>query len=75
MIQSDFCLLNESGGKPHPDHHECEFDMGAYFIINGTEKVLVGQERMCDNKVYVWKASKILANKYSHIAEIRSVIL
>ena len=74
MIQSDFCLLNESGGKPHPDHHECEFDMGAYFIINGTEKVLVGQERMCDNKVYVWKASKILANKYSHIAEIRSVM-
>jgi DNA-directed RNA polymerase II subunit RPB2 len=74
MVQSDFCLLNESGGKPHPDCHECEFDMGAYFIINGTEKVLVGQERMCDNKVYIWKATKIMANKYSHVSEIRSVM-
>ena len=74
MVQSDFCLLNEASGKPHPDCHECEFDMGAYFIINGTEKVLVGQERMCDNKVYVWKTTKMVSNKYSHISEIRSVM-
>ena len=58
MLQSDFCLLNDSGNIPHPTLKECEYDMGGYFIINGTEKALVGQERMCDNRVYVWKQVK-----------------
>ena len=29
---------------------ECKYDMGGYFIVNGNEKVIVGQEKMTENK-------------------------
>ena len=50
---------------------ECEFDFGGYFIINGSEKVLVCQERQAENKPYVFYNSK-QNNKYSHIVEVKS---
>ena len=49
---------------------ECEFDEGGYFIINGTEKVLIAQERMSTNRCYVFK--KGANEKFSYVAEIRS---
>lgn len=45
-------------------------DQGGYFIINGGEKVIVAQEKMADNFVYVFK--KKPPSKYSWVAEIRS---
>ena len=44
---------------------------GGYFIINGSEKVLIAQERMANNHVYVFKKSQ--PSKYSYVAEIRCV--
>merc|ERR1711871_1463466 len=43
-----------------------------YFIINGSEKVVVCQERVAENKIYVFKANKS-SGKYSHMAEVKSV--
>lgn len=55
MVRSNFCLLH---GLPE-DHYyqlgECPYDQGGYFIINGSEKVLIAQERMAANHVYVFK--------------------
>ena len=51
---------------------ECLYDYGGYFIINGNEKVCVSQEKIAENKVYVFKTNKA-SSKYSHIAEIKSV--
>ncbi|EJT48974.1 DNA-directed RNA polymerase II subunit RPB2 [Trichosporon asahii var. asahii CBS 2479] len=55
MVRSNFCLLH---GLPD-DHfyalNECPYDQGGYFIINGSEKVLIAQERMAANTVYVFK--------------------
>ncbi len=66
MVNSKFCLLKD---YKHPE--ECENDLGGYFIINGNEKVIVGQDKIADNKVYVFLASKS-SSKYSHLAEVKS---
>lgn len=34
---------------------ECPYDMGGYFVINGSEKVLIAQERSAANIVQVFK--------------------
>jgi DNA-directed RNA polymerase beta subunit len=34
---------------------ECPYDEGGYFIINGSEKVLIAQEKMSTNHVYVFQ--------------------
>lgn len=38
--------------------HECAFDPGGYFIVNGSEKSVVAQERMVSNYVYVFETSE-----------------
>jgi DNA-directed RNA polymerase II subunit RPB2 len=48
---------------------ECEYDEGGYFIINGVEKVLIAQEKMGTNQVYVFKHQ---GPRYSWVCEIRS---
>lgn len=44
---------------------------GGYFVINGSEKVLIAQEKMANNHVYVFKKSQ--PSKYGFVAECRSV--
>lgn len=50
---------------------ECEYDNGGYFIINGSEKVLIAQEKMNNNQVYVF--AKKPPNKYQFMSELRGV--
>ena len=71
MVGSEFCVLKESRRKGRKDD-ECLYDMGGYFIINGNEKVVVGQEKMAENKVYVFENTKT-NSKYSHLSEIKSI--
>lgn len=58
MLRSKFCNLTT-----HKDYNqkECEMDPGGYFIVNGSEKVVISQDRMCDNKplVFIRKDSGI----------------
>lgn len=49
---------------------ECLYDQGGYFIINGSEKVIVAQERQACNIVLVFNVK--LNNRYSWNAQIRS---
>lgn len=37
---------------------ECVYDQGGYFIINGSEKVIVAQERQACNIVLVFSMHK-----------------
>ena len=69
MTRSKLCNL-EHNNKQH-ENKECEYDEGGYFIINGSEKVLIAQEKMNNNHVYVFQ--KKPPNKYSHVAELRSI--
>lgn len=51
MVGSKFCSLNI---RKDVDKTECEYDMGGYFIIKGSEKVVMSLERMIDNKPLVF---------------------
>ena len=77
MLRSEHCFLSTTG-KDHGglddkgimDLGECTFDQGGYFIINGSEKVLIAQERMSNNHVYCFKKKE--DHKYSWTVECRS---
>lgn len=47
MVKSKYCSLNLKGGY---NKNECDYDPGGYFIINGAEKVVISQDRICENK-------------------------
>jgi DNA-directed RNA polymerase beta subunit len=51
MLRSKYCALNIKKGY---DKSECEYDPGGYFIIYGSEKVVIPQERMVENKPLVF---------------------
>lgn len=71
MLQSSYCNLHESSENDLTDLHECPYDQGGYFIVNGSEKVLIAQEKMCTNHVFVFK--KRQPNKYAYVGEVRSM--
>ena len=72
MLKSKICILSQYKHINHNITGECSSDTGGYFIISGSEKTVIGQERAAENKVYCFKISK--ANqKWSHIAEIKSI--
>lgn len=52
MLQSNYCVLKSQNNKALTDMNEDTYDQGGYFVINGSEKVLIAQERMAANHVY-----------------------
>ena len=52
--------------------NECPYDQGGYFVINGSEKVLIAQERSAANIVQVFKKTSLVHVPY--VAEIRSAL-
>ncbi|XAR66461.1 DNA-directed RNA polymerase [Bertholletia excelsa] len=71
MLRSSYCTLYQNSEKDLTELGECPYDQGGYFIINGSEKVLIAQEKMSTNHVYVFK--KRQPNKYAYVAEVRSM--
>ena len=51
MLRSTYCLLNNLMDRDLTELNECSLDPGGYFIINGSEKVLIAQEKMAANTV------------------------
>jgi len=72
MLKSEVCVLQQYGHVPPTVTKECEFDPGGYFIINGSEKTCIGQERAAENLVQCFNTEKNI-NKWSWTAEIKSV--
>ncbi|KAI3641373.1 hypothetical protein MIR68_000503 [Amoeboaphelidium protococcarum] len=72
MVKSSYCALSSSSNHELMGMGECPYDQGGYFIINGSEKVLIAQERMANNQVYVFAKSP--PSPYSYTAEIRSAV-
>lgn len=66
MVRSKYCILSTHGSEK-----ECRYDPGGYFIVNGNEKAVICQDRIAENKTYVFTNNKVSA--YSHMAEIRSL--
>jgi len=57
MLKSKYCHLNKLDKEGLVDAGEDPDDPGGYFIINGSEKVLVNIEDLSSNRVLVEKAS------------------
>ena len=72
MLKSNICVLNQYKHFENNITGECKFDSGGYFIINGSEKTVLGQERAAENRVYCFNVSKN-NTKYTWSAEIKSV--
>ena len=72
MLKSRICVLNQYKYFENTQSGECKYDAGGYFIINGSEKTVLGQERAAENRVYVFNISKT-NTKYIWLAEIKSI--
>nr|CAH8868026.1 unnamed protein product [Trichobilharzia regenti] len=71
MLRSTYCLLSVMSDRDLAELNECPLDPGGYFIINGSEKVLIAQEKMATNTVYVFRQKD---SKYAYKTEIRSCL-
>ncbi|OJJ08658.1 hypothetical protein ASPVEDRAFT_47803 [Aspergillus versicolor CBS 583.65] len=72
MLKSKYCILKDLSEQALYNWNECPYDSGGYFIINGSEKVLIAQERSAGNTVQVFKKAPPSPTPY--VAEIRSAV-
>ncbi|KAL2222331.1 DNA-directed RNA polymerase II 138 kDa polypeptide [Thermoascus aurantiacus ATCC 26904] len=72
MLKSKYCILKDLSEQALYNWNECPYDSGGYFIINGSEKVLIAQERSAGNIVQVFKKAPPSPTPY--VAEIRSAV-
>ena len=70
MLKSNICILTQYKHVDYNTTGECKYDAGGYFIINGSEKIVLGQEKIAENKIYVFDSKN---TKYSYVAELKSV--
>lgn len=70
MVKSKYCVLTTN--MDTTNMNECRYDPGGYFIVNGNEKVVISQDRISENKTFVFTNTKT-GTAYSHLGEIRSV--
>lgn len=72
MLKSSICILEQYKHISPNVSGECKMDSGGYFIINGSEKTCLGQERAAENLVQCFNISKN-NTKWDWLAEIKSV--
>lgn len=72
MLRSRICILEQYKHLSNAASGECSMDPGGYFIITGSEKTCLGQERAAENNVQCFKAPKS-NSKYSWTCEVKSV--
>lgn len=68
MLHSCLCILNNQEPEVLQEMGECPYDQGGYFILDGKEKVIVAQERIATNRIFINKSKDI---KYSYEGLIR----
>ena len=71
MLGSSLCLL-----KDYPmslgEVGECSNDPFGYFIVHGSERTILCQEKVADNRIMVFFNKKTAA-KYTHSVEVKSL--
>ena len=73
MVKSNACILHTFNEQKLIDHQEDPMDPGGYFIINGSERVIVGLEDLSYNKIIV--DSEKSGGKIVHKAKVYSSII
>ena len=72
MLKSDLCVLSQYNHLNNNVTGECKMDPGGYFIINGSEKTCIGQERAAENQIYFFNINKN-NTKWDWSAEMKCV--
>ena len=72
MVRSQLCYLDGMSEDELLQHNEDPFDPGGYFIINGTERVLISLEDLVGNRILTTKEgkedmiiSKVFSSRYT----------
>ena len=72
MVGSKYCLLQDQRYL-HPSRlGECSEDPGGYFIVQGGERVIISQERMSENRPFVFRNNRNTA-KEMEVVEVKSI--
>ena len=72
MVGSNYCLLKDQR-YIHPSKvGECAEDPGGYFIVQGGERVIISQERMSENRPFVFRNNRNTA-KEMEVIEVKSI--
>ena len=71
MLKSSVCILTQNKHIHSQYTNECSMDCGGYFVIKGSEKTVLGQERAAENRVYCFDGKN--TTKWNYFAEIKSV--
>lgn len=53
MLRSSKCVLSNKNEWEMAKLNECPLDPGGYFVVNGTEKVILVQEQLSKNRIIV----------------------
>lgn len=74
MLQSKGCVLNNLAEEDLYFLGECPYDQGGYFIVDGKEKVIVSQERVATNKLFLNHISPtdVARHNFTHMGLIRN---
>ena len=72
MIGSKYCLLRDQQHVHPSTLGECSEDPGGYFIIQGGERVIISQERMSENRPFVFRNNRNTA-KEIEVIEVKSI--
>ena len=71
MVKSSVCMLSVNRHLPPKSLGECTMDCGGYFVVKGSEKTVLGQERAAENRIYCFDGKN--TTKWSWYAEMKSV--
>ena len=72
MVGSKYCLLQDQRYLSPASIGECAEDPGGYFIIQGGERVIISQERMSENRPFVFRNNRNSAKEWE-VVEVKAI--
>ena len=72
MVGSKYCLLHDQRHLHPSVLGECAEDLGGYFIVQGGERVIISQERMSENRPFVFRNNRN-PTKEVEVIEVKSI--
>jgi DNA-directed RNA polymerase II subunit RPB2 len=74
MLHSRYCILNEKPSTVLRQMGECQYDQGGYFIIDGSEKVLITRQEGAFNTLWITEQPSDPKNQfYASISSLNPV--